>query len=88
MAMPRATIRLAGRSPIASPLYRIASDALDSSPVRLRRKVDLPAPLEPMMATVSPGLDGDVNAEHGLEIAVEGVEAPGLQQAHSATIPM
>ncbi|MNW19813.1 hypothetical protein D3C71_2199600 [compost metagenome] len=37
-----------------SPLKRIAPGSLRISPASDRRKVDLPAPLEPMMARVSP----------------------------------
>ena len=43
--------------------------------------VDLPAPLAPMMATVSPSSSAKVDAEQRLEVAVEGGEAAGLEQA-------
>ena len=55
MAMPRFMMSGAGSEPIASPSKRIASRAEASMPVIAFRKVDLPAPFEPMMATVSPG---------------------------------
>ena len=49
-------------------------------------KVDLPAPLAPMMATASPAVDGEVDAEHGLEVAVAHVDVRELEHpvAHVA----
>ena len=54
MAMPRFMISGAGRPPIGSPSKRIAWRAAGSRPVKVLRKVDLPAPLAPMTASVSP----------------------------------
>ena len=42
--------------------------------------VDLPAPLAPMTATTSPGATLQRNAEQRLEVAVEGVERPHVEE--------
>ena len=49
------------------------------------RKVDLPAPLAPMMAMVSPSSSAGVDAVKRLEVAVEGRELAGLQAAACVT---
>jgi hypothetical protein len=42
--------------------------------------------LAPITATVSPGLDAEVQAEKGAELAVAGGEGAGFQKGH-ASIP-
>ena len=49
----------------------------------VRKRVVLPAPLAPMMATVSPGLQIDVDAVERLEVAVESGQRVGREQAHT-----
>ena len=87
MAMPRSTIVAAGSAPIGRPSKRTASAALRMTPAMERRSVVLPAPLAPMIATVSPALERDVDAEQRLEVAVEGRQAPGLEEGHQTSIP-
>ena len=45
--------------------------------------VDLPAPLAPIMATISPGLHVKVDAFQGLDIAVEGLDATDFEKGIS-----
>ena len=63
------------------------SGAFAARPVIERSSVDLPAPLAPMIATVSPGSSREVDAEQRLELAVDGGQAAGLQQRHQTSIP-
>ena len=57
---------------------------LGSSPATVFRNVDLPAPFAPMMATVSPLVDDEADAEQRLEVAVEGGEVAGFEERHQA----
>ena len=56
-------------------------------PVIERISVDLPAPLAPMIATLSPASRVDIDAEQRLEIAVVGGQLRDFEQRHQASIP-
>ena len=55
IAMPRSTIAAEGSAPIGRPSKRTVSGAFRMTPAMERSSVVLPAPLAPMIATVSPG---------------------------------
>ncbi len=50
---------------------------------RALQQVDLPAPLAPMMATRFAGVDREVDAEQGPELAVAGGERRGSRACQS-----
>ena len=66
-----------------SPSNCTASGALRSSPAIDFNSVDLPAPLAPITATVSPRAEFELDAEQRLEVAIEGVERMDAQQQRS-----
>ena len=80
-------MRLGASEPIGAPAKRTRSAGARSRPVTARSSVDLPAPLAPMMATVSPSSMREVDAVERLEIAVERGEPAGPEQAHAASMP-
>ena len=78
---PRRTISPGGRPPIGSPVEAdLARAAPSTRPVSALRKVHLPAPLAPMIATSSPARKLEVDAEQRLGVAVERRQAVGRQQ--------
>jgi hypothetical protein len=58
--MPNLTISYAGNAPMSRPSRRTADAGRGNRPAIAFRNVDLPAPLAPMMATVSPSLSVNV----------------------------
>jgi hypothetical protein len=52
--MPSRVMRAGANPPMAAPSSLTASGGLGRSPVIAFKNVDFPAPLAPMMATVSP----------------------------------
>ena len=87
-AMPRRTISPGGRPPIGSPSKRTASrGALHQAGQRTSGRCDLPAPLAPMIATSSPCVELEVDAEQRLRVAVEGLRGRGSRAAPSLMPP-
>ena len=70
----------AGKLADVAPSKRMPLPALRSSPARLRRKVDLPAPLAPMIGHDLARRDLEIDAEERLEVAIEGGQGPGLEE--------
>ncbi|MFD2272345.1 hypothetical protein ACFS07_17440 [Undibacterium arcticum] len=73
IAIPLATISLAGFPPIGSPAKMMAlGGRLFSCPHTVfQKKVDFPAPLEPMIETVSLSPISKIDAKERLEVPVE-----------------
>ena len=59
-----------------------------SRPATVLSRVDLPPPLAPMKAKVSPSSTREVDGEEGLEVAVEDVDVLELEEAHTGVPPM
>ena len=49
-------------------------------------RVDLPAPLAPMMAIVSPSSTASDTSKQGLEVAVEAADPLDVEEAHPVTL--
>ena len=82
--MPRShDLGRAAAPPIGSAVEDDLARALGSRPAMRAGRCDLPAPLAPMTATVSPCVDAQVDAEQRLEVAVEGGEPARLEHRPS-----
>ena len=79
-------MRWLGQPVMSAPLKRICPQRAFSMPAMVRIRLDLPAPLAPMMATSSPASDRQRHVVERLRVAVEDVELFDLEH-HNASSP-
>ena len=78
--MPRAAISWGGAWVMSRPSKTTAPRSASTTPQMALSRVDLPAPLVPSRATISPSSHLEVDAEEDLDVAVADVEVPDDQQ--------
>ena len=77
--MPSRAMSGAGMPAMSRPSNSIRPEAGGTSPVRVLSSVDLPAPLRPSSATISPSRTSSVGVVEDVALAVEGVDLVELQ---------